>query len=219
MDNVTFIQKAKNIFSRLIQKNPKSVIDIAATMEVADPADFGDNDIEGMGQQFSSSSSSSDDELPEFLQQRQLNVQFNPTGTVKMLSRDGKVMNEVSQEQFLRENPQFAQFRPQVQPQPAGFNPAAAPANGQIGQAQFPPNQFPQPMAAQVEQPQSQLPQPDLVQQPVNVMVQSEGEGEFSQKYKERLEKEKQRKGTEPTTPDNQDEETLDENEDSNEEL
>ena len=171
IDDLTFFKKAMNMYKRLTRPNPKSVIDIAAKMEFSESHDGADKDIEGMGNQFSSSSSSSDDELPDFLKQRQMNVQYVPNGTVKMLAKDGSVIKEVTQEEFIKENPQFAQFRPTIQAQP----PPGAP-----NLSSAPPQLQPQP------------PTPET-----NVVINAEGKGEFSSKYQERLDNDKQRKKTE----------------------
>eukprot|EP00344_Euplotes_crassus_P002916 CAMPEP_0197007044 /NCGR_PEP_ID=MMETSP1380-20130617/38758_1 /TAXON_ID=5936 /ORGANISM="Euplotes crassus, Strain CT5" /LENGTH=210 /DNA_ID=CAMNT_0042426967 /DNA_START=840 /DNA_END=1472 /DNA_ORIENTATION=+ len=185
--NLTFKQKMRNVFKRLTRSNPKSVLDIAATMEISESAD---RDIEGMDNQYSSSSSSSDDELPEVLKQRQMNIQYTGDGVVKMLNYDGKIVQEISQEEFLKQNPQFARFHPEIQVQPG------PPQTEQVSEFQ---RQWDQNKKLQQQQEQNAM----------NIVVDDEGKGEFSEKYKERLENDKIRKETQ-TIP-TQNEDTIDE--------
>ena len=154
----------KNIWKNLVRKHPKSVLAIAKRMRSSKHIhhETTDNHIDGMNPPgYDSSSSSSDDELPEFLRPKPLNVMYANNPNVLIVGADGKVIQQVSQEQFMKSNPNFAASM--------NWNRAVPLENNTNGS----------------ETSQNPVSPPSVPPQPVD------GQGGFSDKYKEKLEKHK----------------------------
>ena len=104
-------QCLKNIWSNLVRKSPKSVIDIAEEMNRPENCDVTDHRIEGMDRErFDSSSSSSSDELPDFLKPKPLNISYPQNQNVLIIGVDGKILGSVPQNEFTKQNPSFNQY-------------------------------------------------------------------------------------------------------------
>lgn len=89
---LSYWQCTKNIWSHLVRKNPKSVLEIAKTFDnnPIEPSEGPqDQPIEGM-QNDSFDSSSSEDEIPEFLKPKPLNIIYAPQPPVLIVGGDGK---------------------------------------------------------------------------------------------------------------------------------
>eukprot|EP00343_Euplotes_focardii_P007673 CAMPEP_0205820010 /NCGR_PEP_ID=MMETSP0206-20130828/2583_1 /ASSEMBLY_ACC=CAM_ASM_000279 /TAXON_ID=36767 /ORGANISM="Euplotes focardii, Strain TN1" /LENGTH=181 /DNA_ID=CAMNT_0053114295 /DNA_START=1064 /DNA_END=1609 /DNA_ORIENTATION=+ len=165
-------------------KTHKSVLKIGAIMAQDLTNDTSDKRIEGMGNHFpSSSSSSSEDELPDFLKPQPLNVVYANQPNVRIVSPNGQLVKEVPREEFLSQNPQFESITP-IQ----GFTPAGFP-NG-FPQPQYAPQVFFNP-SEENKNPQAVIPNSTS---PPTVQVEDNAIGEFSSKYKEKLEEDKIRK-------------------------
>lgn len=154
-----------NIYKHLTRKNPKSVIELGRKMFENNGFDKTDSNIEGMNNASSSSSSSSSyDEPPAFLMPNPLQVVYGKNPNVMLVGADGKIIQHISHEEFLKNNPQYANMNMSIPP--AVQNPEEM---KEITEAQIPVS-------------------------PPSVAFNQEGKGEFSEKYKAKLEQEKHRK-------------------------
>ena len=181
-------QCIKNIWSNLMRKNPKSVLDLAKEMNRPETWDVTDHRIEGMDRErFDSSSSSSSDELPDFLKPKPLNVNYPQNHNVLIIGVDGKILGSVPQNEFAKQNPNFTQYLN------SGNN-----ANEETKQiSPIPPPQnftFPNPQNFAFPNVQnSSFPQMQNPISPPSVPENSEDlKKNFSAKYREKLEKEKE---------------------------
>lgn len=95
----------KNILTILTRKNPPSVLSIGRRMRKNMAVNDTDIQIRGMND-LSSSSSSSEDELPDFMKPKPLNIVYPNNPNVMIIGEGGRVIGSIPHEQFVRENNQ-----------------------------------------------------------------------------------------------------------------
>ena len=100
-EKLTYIQCIKNVWGNIMRKNPESVLTIARKMKNAPIVEHEptDDTIAGM-QNDSFDSSSSSDEIPEFLRPKPLNIQYAKQPNVLIVGGDGKILGSVPPEEL-----------------------------------------------------------------------------------------------------------------------
>lgn len=105
-EKISFSQCARNIWANLMKKTPKSVLEIAKKMETNSVyIDSHDEVIEGMENHNLSSSSSSSDEIPEFLRPKPLNISYAPQPNVMIIDGTGAIIGSVPPSTFTPSTP------------------------------------------------------------------------------------------------------------------